>query len=108
VHHSKLGRLTSAVGHERRVRTVCNISAFTPRSRRRSGHRFAPLGAKSGCEQLQQGSPYSITSSARPSNGSGTVRPNALAVFRFITNSYLVGVCTGRLAGFSPLRMRLT
>jgi hypothetical protein len=27
---------------------------------------------------------------------------------RLITNSYLVGACTGRSAGFSPLRMRLT
>ena len=26
-------------GHERRIRTIRNISAFTPRSRRRSGHR---------------------------------------------------------------------
>jgi hypothetical protein len=64
----------TAVGHERRIRTVCNISAFTPRSRRRSGHRFALLGAKNGRERVQQnGSGYSITSSARPSSGSGWV-----------------------------------
>jgi hypothetical protein len=31
-----------------------------------------------------------------------------LAVLRLITNSYLVGACTGRSAGFSPLRMRST
>ena len=35
-------------------------------------------------------------------------RPSALAVFRLITSSYLVGACTGRSAGFSPLRMRST
>ena len=32
----------------------------------------------------------------------------ALAVLRFITNSNLVGPCTGRSAGFSPLKMRST
>ena len=30
------------------------------------------------------------------------------AVFKLITVSYLVGVCTGRSAGFSPLRIRST
>src|SRR6266487_6943167 len=52
--------------------------------------------------------PHSITSSARASRLSGTVRPRALAVLRLITSSYLVGACTGRSAGFSPLRMRST
>src|SRR4029450_2015905 len=60
-------------------------------------------------EQSQQISRrYSITSSARPSNDRGTVRPSALAVFRLMTSSYLVGACTERLAGFSPLRVRAT
>src|SRR5262249_31716805 len=51
---------------------------------------------------------HSITSSARASSAGGTSRPSALAVFRLITNSYFVGACTGRSAGFSPLRMRST
>src|SRR5262249_21255096 len=51
---------------------------------------------------------HSITSSARASRLSGTVRPSALAVLRLITSSYLVGACTGRSAGFSPLRIRST
>jgi hypothetical protein len=51
---------------------------------------------------------YSITSSARASSEAGTVRPSALAVLRLITSSYLVGACTGKSAGFSPLRMRST
>jgi hypothetical protein len=51
---------------------------------------------------------HSITSSARESSVGGTSRPSALAVLRFITSSYLVGACTGRSAGFSPLRMRST
>src|SRR5262245_18442864 len=46
---------------------------------------------------------YSITSSARASNEAGTVRPSALAVLRLITSSYLIGACTGRSPGFSPL-----
>jgi hypothetical protein len=31
-----------------------------------------------------------------------------LAVLRLIANSYLVVACTGKSAGFSPLRMRST
>src|SRR5262249_28071167 len=50
----------------------------------------------------------SITSSARASSCGGTSRPSALAVLRLITSSYLVGACTGRSAGFSPLRMQST
>ena len=34
------------------------------------------------------------------------VETDAFAVLRLIASSYLVGACTGRLAGFSPLRMR--
>src|SRR5262249_5612007 len=51
---------------------------------------------------------HSITSSARASSDGGTSRSSALAVLRLITSSYLVGACTGRPAGFSPLRMRST
>src|SRR6186997_2367106 len=51
---------------------------------------------------------HSITSSARLINDDGTVRPSALAVLRLITSSNLTGACTGRSAGFSPLRMRST
>src|SRR5262249_48739109 len=51
---------------------------------------------------------HSITSSARASSVDGTSSPSALAVLMLITSSYLVGACTGRSAGFSPLRMRST
>ena len=47
---------------------------------------------------------YSITSSARASTDGGTVRPSSFAVWRLITNSYLVGACTGRSAGFLALK----
>src|SRR3974390_1884878 len=51
---------------------------------------------------------HSMTSSARASTDAGTSIPIAFAVLRLMTNSYLVGACTGRSAGFSPLRMRST
>src|SRR5262249_60523682 len=49
---------------------------------------------------------HSITSSAATCSVGGTVRPSALAVLRFITNSNLVGCKTGKSVGFSPLRIR--
>jgi hypothetical protein len=52
--------------------------------------------------------PHSITSSARASTVGGISMPSALAVLRLMISSYLVGACTGRSAGFSPLRMRST
>src|SRR5262245_14446497 len=51
---------------------------------------------------------HSITSSARASSDGGTSRPSTLAVLTLIASSYFVGACTGRLAGFSPLRIRST
>ena len=58
-------------------------------------------------EQRDEVAPlHSITSSARASSVGGTSKPSAFVVLRLITSSYLVGVCTGRSAGLSPLRMR--
>src|SRR5262245_16907369 len=51
---------------------------------------------------------HSITSSASASSVGGISRPSDFAVLRLITRSYLVGACTGRSPGFSPLRMRST
>ena len=74
-----------------------------------------PLDAREGRQrgsargQMQKspaGKFHSITSSARPSSVSGTVRPSALAVLRLMINSTFVDCWTGRSAGFSPLRMR--
>src|SRR5262245_60082551 len=47
---------------------------------------------------------HSITSSARPMSGSGTVMPSAFAVLRLMISSTLVACWTGRSDGFSPLR----
>src|SRR5215218_10903437 len=46
---------------------------------------------------------HSITSSASASNLSGTLRPSAFAVLRFMIISNLVGSSTGRSPGCSPL-----
>src|SRR6266496_2878076 len=51
---------------------------------------------------------YSITSSARANRVGGTSRPSAFAVLRLITNSNFVGACTGRSAGLSSFRMRIS
>src|SRR5262245_32794840 len=70
---------------------------------------LGPCRSQAGCDQ-QTGYElpplHSITSSARASSVGETVRPSTFAVFKLMTSSYLVGAWTGRLAGFSPLRMR--
>jgi hypothetical protein len=48
---------------------------------------------------------YSITWSARVSSDGGIVNPSALAVWRLITSSNLVGGWTGTSPGFAPLRL---
>src|SRR5262249_37649152 len=82
--------------HDHRKRTLLRRRRERPRRRRAAEQRdeLAPV--------------HSITSSARASTVAGRVRPSAFAVLRLITSSYLVGFCTGKLAGFSPLRMRPT
>src|SRR5262245_32862569 len=57
---------------------------------------------------MQQTACHSITSSARLSRLSDTSSPRAFAVLRLIASRYSVVACTGRLFGFSPLRMRST
>src|SRR5262249_60515429 len=47
---------------------------------------------------------HSITSSARASRLSGTSRPSACAVFKFITSSYLFGARTASAVGLLPFR----
>ena len=76
---------------------------FTPKSGHVRCNSACPLSARSG-----HSPPHSITSSALASTAGGNVKLIALAVLRLITSSYLVGACTGRSAGFSPLRMRST
>src|SRR5262245_16064291 len=65
-------------------------------------------GERSAEQRDEIAPPHSITSSARACRVSGTVRPSAFAVLRLITSANLVGICTGRSAGLSPLRIRST
>src|SRR5215831_14859064 len=68
-----------------------------PRRRRAAEQRYerAPLD-------------HSITSSAMASSLSGIVRLSALAVFRLIKKSNLLGCTTGKSAGTAPLSTRPT
>src|SRR5258707_14986509 len=63
----------------------------------------SPQSRRATEQRYELAAPHSITSSARAMSESGTVRPSALAVLRLITVSYLVGACTGKSTGFSPL-----
>src|SRR5262249_5012944 len=54
---------------------------------------------------VQQIHRYSITSSARASTDGGMVWPIALAVFRLMTSSNLVGCSTGKSAGLAPFKI---
>ncbi len=64
-----------------------------------------PIAAVSRCSKWAR---YSITSSAVASNEGGTIRPRSFAVLTFTIILNLVGVCTGRLPGSSPVKMRAT
>src|SRR5215208_7040691 len=83
---------------------------YSPRRRGRLSRRLdlqAEYSGPSTAEERKQFSPpHSITSSARARSVGGMVRPRAFAVLRLTTSSNAVGICTGRSAGFAPLRMR--
>src|SRR5262249_27729295 len=68
--------------------------------------RHRACGRRAADERDEFAPSHSITSSARSRMDVGTVIPNSLAVFMFKYNSNVVGSCTGRSDGFSPLRIR--
>src|SRR5215467_13257374 len=78
---------------------------FGPLYGLKSGISRGPKSATSGCEQSQQKIPYSITLVAWAITIDGNSMPRALAVFRLIARSNFTGACTGRSAGFAPLRI---
>src|SRR5262249_38008559 len=69
-------------------------------------HRERPHHRPTAAPRDELAAFHSITSSARPSSGSGTIRPSALAVFRLMISSTFVDCWTGKSAGCSPLRTR--
>ena len=72
-------------------------------ARAASGHR------RRAADQRDELAPsHSITSSARASRVGEMVTPIALAVFRLTVNMNFVAICTGRSAGFRPLKILST
>ena len=71
-------------------------------------HRERPRDRCAPYECHERAASHSITSSARPSSGSGTVSPSAVAVLRLMPSVYLSARCTGRSPALVPLRMRST
>src|SRR5262249_36636494 len=65
-----------------------------------------PCHSRATEQRDELATPHSITSSTKEISRAGISRLSAFAVFRFITNSNLVGCSTGRSAGFAPLRIR--
>src|SRR5262245_40528594 len=100
---------TSVVSSELRVEALMPfIVARTVVSLLRRSVHTKKQGRRAAEQRDELAAPHSITSSARASKLSCPVSPLAFAVLRLITVSYFVGACTGRSAGFSPLRMRST
>src|SRR5262245_39501562 len=66
------------------------------------------LWANSGLMHRSKKDRYSITSSAVVRSDGDKVRPSALAVFKLMASSNLVGCSTGRSAGLPPCRILCT
>ena len=106
--HSNCYPRNVEMGQKRTLTHLVQMSALPPKAdigTQSWNVRFVPKADKVHCSKIVR---YSITSSARAISDCGTVSPSAFAVLRLIINSYFVGACTGRSAGFSPLRIRST
>jgi hypothetical protein len=77
-------------------------------SSRLRARRERPCCCRAAEKRDESASFHSISSSASPVNGSGTVRPRALATLRLMTRVYLSARWIGKSPGFAPLRMRST
>jgi hypothetical protein len=98
-----------AAGDRLRDFDSANVSDGGPKADIRVESDLASIADVGRCAPaVQQRKLYSITPSARASSVGGMSRLIALAVLRLITNSYLVGACTGRSAGLAPFKMRST
>ena len=78
---------------------------------RETGPEFR-FGSKAGliptADSRSANQPYSITSSAIASRDGGMSMPSALAAFKLMVSSNLVGCSTGRSAGTAPLKILST
>jgi hypothetical protein len=111
-HHPRRSNPHSARGATTRSPiAVSFLGGFRPpaaqvRGNRRQGPASETL--HTFCHVRRSKKAYSITSSARPRSVIGNVSPSAFAVLRLRANSTFTVCCTGKSAGFSPLRMRPT
>src|SRR6516165_3945570 len=84
-----------------------NANAPHPLGRRLRADRERPRDRRAAEQRDELAAfDHSITSSARASSLSGTVRPSALAVFKLITSRSFVTCCTGKSPAASPFRIR--
>src|ERR1700756_4000283 len=90
-------------GHKERVSSGRSSAEESDHRHRRllRARRERPCGRSATEQRDELAASHSITSSARARSVGGAVRPSALAVLRLMTNSYLVGACTGKSPGFS-------
>src|SRR5262249_54712459 len=98
-------KLTAQIGHDRVCWPTRLEITYADKFRLRPRRNRPRRRPAKQCDELAA-TDHSITSSALASNDGGTLSPSILADFRLITSSTLVGCCTGRSAGFSPLRIR--
>jgi hypothetical protein len=91
----------SALGHKRTFALQQAMSAITPKADMCGATGDVRFGPKADIALFDH------LIGARKELG-GIVMPRALAVLRLMASSYLLGACTGKLAGFSPLRIRST
>ena len=97
---------TSATGHERPSLPGSSASRCPSCPQQRPNNCSAVIGRDG--PQGDIGAGYSITSSAVARRVGDISRRKAFAVLALITNSYLLGACTGSSPGFAPRRMRST
>ena len=98
----------SALGQKQTLEHLRAMSALPPKADIGTQPRDVRFVPKADILRCGRNWRYSITSSARPSNESGNVTPSNFATLRLIAMSTFVDCCTGRSAGFAPLRMRPT
>src|SRR5258708_8209074 len=83
--------LRSGQGPNRKSPTRANVFRFAPETGHRGIRSVCPF-----CARSRSGTPYSITSSARPSSMGGILNPIVRAVLRLTLSRNLVGNSTGR------------
>jgi len=103
---AKRGPLKSDPGHDRKGSRRAHVSGSPQLADINASRQHFRIVPKPAVSKRSKQRSYSITSSAMASSPDDTSRPSALAVLRLIISWYFVGFCTGRSAGFSPLRMR--